>query len=83
MYICFYIIFYISIYVFRLSQHCKNLFFDLGSATIQNLKYRDIWMLVGQKGIKGFSPYEEVCLYAKLFDNCCTNRPIQMHTLLL
>jgi hypothetical protein len=47
--------------VFRLSQHSKNLFFDLGSATIQNLKYRDVWVLVGQKGIKGFSPYEEVC----------------------
>lgn len=48
-------------FVFRLSQHSKNLFFDLGSATIQNLKYRDVWVLVGQKGIKGFSPYEEVC----------------------
>jgi hypothetical protein len=48
--------------VFRLSQHSKNLFFDLGSATIQNLKYRDVWVLVGQKGITGFSPYEEVCL---------------------
>ena len=47
--------------IFRLSQHSKNLFFDLGSATIQNLKYRDVWVLVGQKGITGFSPYEEVC----------------------
>lgn len=44
----------------KLSQHSKNLFFDLGSATIQNLKYRDVWMLVGQKGITGFSPYEEI-----------------------
>ncbi|CAF0770892.1 unnamed protein product [Rotaria sordida] len=42
------------------SQHCKNLFFDLGSATIQNLKYRDAWAFVGRKGIKGFSPYEEM-----------------------
>ncbi len=66
--------FFVSIYVFRLSQHCKNLFFDLGSATIQNLKYRDIWMLVGQKGIKGFSPYEEVCLCTKFFNDCCTNK---------
>ncbi|CAF3890656.1 unnamed protein product, partial [Rotaria sp. Silwood1] len=48
----------------KLSQHSKTLFFDLGSATIQNLKYRDVWVLVGQKGIKGFSPYEEVCLSA-------------------
>ena len=45
---------------FRLSQHSKNLFFDLGSATIQNLKYRDVWVLIGQKGINGFSPFEEV-----------------------
>jgi len=74
---------FFSIYVFRLSQHCRNLFFDLGSATIQNLKYRDIWALVGQKGIKGFSPYEEVCFYAKLFDDCCTNKQVQIHTLLL
>ncbi|CAF1025761.1 unnamed protein product [Adineta steineri] len=44
----------------KLSQHSKNLFFDLGSATIQNLKYRDVWVLVGQKGIQGFSPYEEI-----------------------
>ncbi|CAF1042224.1 unnamed protein product [Rotaria sordida] len=44
----------------KLSQHSKTLFFDLGSATIQNLKYRDVWALVGQKGIKGFSPYEEI-----------------------
>ncbi|CAF0806787.1 unnamed protein product [Rotaria sp. Silwood1] len=44
----------------KLSQHSKTLFFDLGSATIQNLKYRDVWVLVGQKGIKGFSPYEEI-----------------------
>ncbi|CAF3535907.1 unnamed protein product [Rotaria sordida] len=44
----------------KVSQHCKNLFFDLGSATIQNLKYRDAWAFVGRKGIKGFSPYEEI-----------------------
>ncbi|CAF1025896.1 unnamed protein product [Adineta ricciae] len=44
----------------KLSQHSKNLFFDLGSATIQNLKYRDVWVLVGQKGINGFSPFEEI-----------------------
>lgn len=56
----------LSIYVFRLSQHTRNLFFDLGSGTIQNLKYRDVWALVGQKGIKGFSPYEEVCLSLSL-----------------
>jgi hypothetical protein len=52
----------ISLLTFRLSQHSKDLFFALGSATIQNLKYRDVWTLVGQKGIQGFSPYEEVCI---------------------
>ncbi|CAF2720777.1 unnamed protein product [Rotaria sp. Silwood2] len=50
----------------KLSQHSKTLFFDLGSATIQNLKYRDVWVLVGQKGIKGFSPYEELSLTVNL-----------------
>ncbi|CAF3511522.1 unnamed protein product [Rotaria socialis] len=58
----------------KLSQHSKTLFFDLGSATIQNLKYRDVWVFVGQKGIKGFSPYEEISYagfgstYASLID---------------
>lgn len=56
-----------SLSLFRLSQHSRNLFFDLGSATIQNLKYRDVWVLVGQKGIKGFSPYEEVCYDRMVF----------------
>ncbi|CAF3620300.1 unnamed protein product [Rotaria socialis] len=44
----------------KLSQHSKNLFFDLGSATIQNMNYRDSWAFVGRKGIEGFSPYEEI-----------------------
>ncbi|CAM4802124.1 unnamed protein product [Rotaria magnacalcarata] len=58
----------------KLSQHSKTLFFDLGSATIQNLKYRDVWVFVGQKGIQGFSPYEEISYagfgstYAPLID---------------
>lgn len=59
--------FFCMISLFRLSQHCRNLFFDLGSANVQNLKYRDVWVFLGQKGIKGFSPYEEVCLCIKLF----------------
>ncbi|CAF1035789.1 unnamed protein product [Rotaria sp. Silwood1] len=36
----------------KISQHCRNLFFDLGSGTIQNLKYRDAWAFVGRKGIQ-------------------------------
>ena len=27
---------------------------------IQNLKFRDIWYFVGKKGIKGFTPFEQV-----------------------
>jgi hypothetical protein len=38
----------------------KNILFDYGSGLIQNLKHRDAWYMVGQKGIKGFSPLEEV-----------------------
>lgn len=70
---CFY-------FLFRLSQHVRNLFFDLGSATIQNLKYRDVWVFVGQKGIKGFSPYEEVCFSSSiisLFHSCYNQTTFQ------
>ena len=44
----------------RLGSLAKNLLFELGSALVQNLHHRDAWYLVGQKGIKGFSPIEEV-----------------------
>jgi hypothetical protein len=40
----------------------KNLLYELGSGLVQNLHHRDAWYLVGQKGIKGFTPIEEVCL---------------------
>lgn len=32
----------------------------LGSSVIQNLGFRDIWYFIGQKGIKGYSEFEEV-----------------------
>ena len=49
--------------VFRLSDHAKQLFNHLGSAMIQNLKFRDVWTLVTQKGIQGFSQIEQVNIY--------------------
>jgi len=33
---------------------------ELGSAVVQNIKFRDAWAFVGQKGIKGFSDLEQV-----------------------
>ena len=44
----------------RLSDHAKKLINDLGSGLIQNLKYRDNWLFVGQKGIHGFVDLEQV-----------------------
>jgi hypothetical protein len=44
----------------RLNTLARNLFFELGSGLIQNLRHRDAWYLVGRKGIDGFSPIEEV-----------------------
>lgn len=69
-----------SLYVFRLSQHCRNLFFDLGSANIQNLKYRDVWAFLGQKGIKGFSPYEEVCQSVLFKQHRLAKYPLSLST---
>lgn len=33
---------------------------SLGSSAIQNLGFRDIWYFIGQKGIKGYSKFEEI-----------------------
>ena len=46
--------------MFRLSDHAKHLFNELGSALVQNLRFRDNWYFVGQKGIPGFGDREEV-----------------------
>ncbi|XP_056000874.1 protein O-linked-mannose beta-1,2-N-acetylglucosaminyltransferase 1-like isoform X2 [Ostrea edulis] len=32
----------------------------LGSSAIQNLRFRDVWYFVGQKGIQGFTELEEI-----------------------
>lgn len=45
---------------FRLSRIARLLLFDLGSALVQNLSYRGSWYLITQKGITGFSPFEDV-----------------------
>lgn len=44
----------------KLGTLARNLFFELGSSQVQNLKHRDAWYLIGRKGIKGFSPLEEI-----------------------
>ena len=38
----------------------NQLFNGLGSGMIQNVKFRDVWAFVGQKGIKGFAEIEQV-----------------------
>lgn len=44
----------------KLSQVARLLLHELGSAMAQNLHYRSSWYLVTQKGISGFSPYEDM-----------------------
>ncbi|KAL3853238.1 hypothetical protein ACJMK2_016794 [Sinanodonta woodiana] len=44
----------------KLQFHAKELLNKLGSSQIQNLKFRDVWYFVGQKGIDGFTPYEKI-----------------------
>ncbi|KAF8766791.1 Protein FAM3C like protein [Argiope bruennichi] len=46
----------------KLSRIARLLFYDLGSALIQNLGYRSSWYLITQKGISGFSPFEDLHL---------------------
>ncbi|KAH7946790.1 hypothetical protein HPB52_004261 [Rhipicephalus sanguineus] len=44
---------------YRLSQIARLLLHELGSAMAQNLHYRSSWYFITQKGISGFSPYED------------------------
>ena len=44
----------------RLDKPAKLILEGLGSSFIRLLGFRDVWAFVGQKGIKGFTPLEEV-----------------------
>jgi len=44
----------------RLEKPARLTLEGLGSSFIRMLDFRDVWAFVGQKGIKGFSPMEEV-----------------------
>ncbi|KAF2357123.1 Glycosyl transferase family 13, partial [Trinorchestia longiramus] len=44
----------------NLSSRARSLIAELGSGHIQNLGYRDQWYMIGQAGLSGFTPYEEV-----------------------
>lgn len=46
---------------FRLKQGPIKELNSFGRSVIQNLGFRDIWYFIGQKGIKGYSEFEEVC----------------------
>uniref|UniRef100_A0A5S6R0Z9 GLOBIN domain-containing protein n=1 Tax=Trichuris muris TaxID=70415 RepID=A0A5S6R0Z9_TRIMR len=43
-----------------LSTMIKETLQSLGSSMINNLNFRDSWFFVGQKGIKGFTPFENL-----------------------
>lgn len=44
----------------RLGYMARELMNQLGSGLIQNLRFRDVWFFVGQKGIEGFTQLEQV-----------------------
>ncbi|KAL8595251.1 hypothetical protein ACOMHN_043403 [Nucella lapillus] len=44
----------------KLSYSARDLLNTLGSGYIQNLRFRDVWFFVGQKGIQGFTTMEQV-----------------------
>ncbi|XP_041349879.1 protein O-linked-mannose beta-1,2-N-acetylglucosaminyltransferase 1-like [Gigantopelta aegis] len=44
----------------KLSYMAQELLNKLGSGLIQNLRFRDVWYFVGQKGIQGFTKMEMI-----------------------
>lgn len=48
----------------KLSFQTKEALNRLGSSMIQNLKFRDVWYFVSQKGIKGFTNLEKISYVA-------------------
>ncbi len=36
------------------------MFYEFGSGYVQNLKFRAAWYFIGQKGVDGFTPFEEL-----------------------
>uniref|UniRef100_A0A0M3JQS8 ILEI domain-containing protein n=1 Tax=Anisakis simplex TaxID=6269 RepID=A0A0M3JQS8_ANISI len=45
-----------------LSDLAKDIFYELGSSLIYKLKFRASWYFVGQKGIDGFSAFEDLTM---------------------
>ncbi|GMS97494.1 hypothetical protein PENTCL1PPCAC_19669 [Pristionchus entomophagus] len=43
-----------------LSDMAKQIFYELGSSMVHRLKFRASWFFVGQKGIRVFSPFEDL-----------------------
>ena len=47
---------------YRLTKIAKLLLHQIGSNWAQNLMYRSSWYIITQKGIDGYTPYENVIL---------------------
>ncbi|KAM3725217.1 Protein O-linked-mannose beta-1,2-N-acetylglucosaminyltransferase [Dirofilaria immitis] len=45
-----------------LSDMAKHIFYELGSSLIYRLKFRASWYFIGQKGIDGYTPFEDMNL---------------------
>lgn len=40
----------------------KHIFYELGSSLVHHLKFRASWYFIGQKGIDGYTPFEDMNL---------------------
>lgn len=49
-----------SVWLCRLEKPVRLILESFGSSFIRMIGFRDVWAFVGQKGIRGFSPLEEV-----------------------
>ncbi|PVD24594.1 hypothetical protein C0Q70_15078 [Pomacea canaliculata] len=44
----------------KLSYSARELLNNMGSGFIQNLRFRDVWFFIGQKGMEGFTTMEQI-----------------------
>lgn len=48
----------------KLGQSARDILNKIGSGHIQNLRFRDVWYFVGQRGIEGFTKLEQLSFSA-------------------
>ncbi|XP_076066967.1 protein O-linked-mannose beta-1,2-N-acetylglucosaminyltransferase 1-like isoform X2 [Oratosquilla oratoria] len=71
----------------NLGHVARTMLADLGSNQIQNLQFRGQWYMISQRGINGFTPYEELKpskggVWANIDLSFCVSREIEGHKII-